>query len=151
MIDIKKQSSGVAAAAVTKEELSAINCFAQRELCAEEVYTFALRLCDNEVDRDFERFDEKCLHELGELFVGKSGLFDHSWSAQGQTARIYRTEVIREVGQKTETGEEYCWLKGWAYLLRTEKNEELMQRMCELSVDGMTVNFPDKLAAWLAG
>ena len=27
-------------------------------------------------------------------------------------------------------------------------NEELMQRMCALGVDGMTVNFPDKLAAY---
>ena len=129
MIDIKKQSSGVAAATVSAEDLAAINAFAQKQLQADEVYTFAIRLCDNEVDRDFERFDEKCLHELGELFVGKSGLFDHSWSAQGQTARIYRTEVIREEGQKTEAGETYCWLKGWAYMLRTEKNKELMQEI----------------------
>jgi len=129
MIEIRKQSSGVAGAVVTAEELKEINAFAQSELGAEEVYTFALRLCDNEVDRDFERFDEKCLHELGALFVGKSGIFDHNWTAQGQTARIYRTEVIREEGQKTAAGDTYCWLKGWAYMLRGSKNEELIREI----------------------
>ena len=34
-------------------ELAAINRFAKSPLRAEEVYTFSLRLCDNEVDRDF--------------------------------------------------------------------------------------------------
>ena len=129
MIEIRKQSSGVAGAAMTAQELKEINAFAQSELGAEEVYTFALRLCDNEVDRDFERFDEKCLHELGALFVGKSGIFDHNWTAQGQTARIYRTEVIREEGQKTAAGDTYCWLKGWAYMLRRSKNEELIREI----------------------
>ncbi len=57
---------------------------------------FAVKLCDNEVDRDFERFDRAALEKLSELFVGRTGIFDHSWSAGGQTARIYRAEVIEE-------------------------------------------------------
>ena len=36
------------------------------------------------------------LNTLGDLFVGKSGIFDHQWTAEGQTARIYRTEMVRE-------------------------------------------------------
>ena len=86
-----------------------------------EVYTFSLRLCDNEVDRDWERFDTAALNTLGDLFVGKSGIFDHQWTAEGQTARIYRTEMVREGAQVTAAGDGYCWLKAWAYLLRTEK------------------------------
>ena len=39
------------------EELEQINRLARRELTAEEVYAFSVRLCDNEVDRDGERFD----------------------------------------------------------------------------------------------
>ena len=38
-------------------ELAAINRFAKSPLRAEEVYTFSLRLCDNEVDRDWERWE----------------------------------------------------------------------------------------------
>lgn len=107
-------------------ELEQINRFAKTALTAEEVYTFSVRLCDNEVDRDFERFDGQALERLGELFLGKSGIFDHQWSASGQTARIYRTEVVREKGQYTMAGDQYCWLKAWAYLLRTGKNADLI-------------------------
>ena len=111
---------------LTKEERDQINRFSKAELTADQVYTFSVRLCDNEVDRDFERFGTEDLERLGELFLGKSGIFDHQWSAKGQTARIYRTEVVREPGTVTAAGDEYRWLKGWAYLMRTEKNQELI-------------------------
>ena len=111
---------------LTKEELDQINRFSKAELTADQVYTFSVRLCDNEVDRDFERFGTEDLERLGELFLGKSGIFDHQWSAKGQTARIYRTEVVREPGTVTAAGDEYRWLKGWAYLMRTEKNQGLI-------------------------
>ena len=90
---------------LTKEELDQINRFSKAELTADQVYTFSVRLCDNEVDRDFERFGTEDLDRLGELFLGKSGIFDHQWSAKGQTARIYRTEVVREPGTVTAAGE----------------------------------------------
>lgn len=109
-----------------REELTDINRFAKTALTEEQVYAFSVRLCDNEVDRDLERFDTAALERLGELFLGKSGVFDHQWTARGQTARIYRTEVVREPSRVTAAGDPYCWLKGWAYLLRTEKNAELI-------------------------
>ncbi|MBR5470723.1 MAG: hypothetical protein IKU81_01225 [Oscillibacter sp.] len=109
-----------------REELEYINRFAKAELKEDQVYVFSVRLCDNEVDRDFERFDTAALEKLGELFLGKSGIFDHQWSAKGQTARIYRTEVVREPAMVTAAGDGYCWLKGWAYLMRTEKNADLI-------------------------
>lgn len=101
----KGKEAGIA---VTAEELARINRFAKKELRAEEVYTFAVKLCDNEVDRDFERFDRAALEELSELFVGRTGIFDHSWSAGGQTARIYRAAVVKavKVSAATPTGYE---------------------------------------------
>lgn len=111
---------------LTAEELERINRFAKTELTAQDVYAFSVRLCDNEVDRDFERFNAEALEKLGELFVGKSGLFDHQWSAEGQTARIYRTEVVWEPAVRTQAGDRSCWLKAWAYMLRTEKNKDLI-------------------------
>ena len=115
--------------AVREEDLTDINRFARTPLKAEEVYCFALRLCDNEVDRDYERFDGGTLAELGDLFVGKTGVFDHQWSAEGQRARIYRTEIVSEPEIKTQAGDGYCWLKAWAYLLRTERNAELIREI----------------------
>ena len=109
-----------------QEHMALINRFAKAELTEEQVYTFSVRLCDNEVDRDYERFGSDALERLGELFLGKSGVFDHQWSAQGQTARIYKTEVVEEPARVTAAGDGYRWLKGWAYLLRTEKNADLI-------------------------
>ena len=107
-------------------DMERINRFEKIPLTIEQVYTFSIRLCDNEVDRDYERFETEGLERLGELFLGKSGIFDYQWSARGQTARIYRTEVVSEPGRITAAGDGYCYLKGWAYLLRTEANGELI-------------------------
>jgi len=108
------------------EDMAQINRFTMEELTADQVFTFAVRLCDNQVDRDQERFPRKTLEELARLFVGKSGIFDHSWTAKGQSARIYRAEVAEEPGQKTAAGDGYCYLRGYAYMLRTESNRDLI-------------------------
>lgn len=107
-------------------ELETLNGFTKTPLSLEDVYLFAVRLCDNQVDRDGEFFDRAALEQLAPLFVGKSGIFDHAWSAKNQTARIYRTEVIPEPGVVPESGESFCYLKGYAYMLRNEANTELI-------------------------
>ncbi len=108
------------------EDMTLINRLARRELAPEEVYTFAVRLCDNDIDRDFERFDDGALDALAELFPGVSGVFDHQWSARGQTARIYRAEVVSDPGVVTSDGRPYIFLKGWAYMMRTAENADLI-------------------------
>ena len=127
-MDIVKQAQGGQTVAVTEEQLTQIGRFSRRPMRAEEVYCFSVRLCDNQVDRDGERFPRRTLEELAELFVGKSGLFDHSWSARGQAARIYAAEVVQEE-KLTRTGEPYCWLKGYAYMVRTADNEGLIREI----------------------
>ena len=107
-------------------ELSAINAFAKAELTADEVYVFSVLLCDNEVDRDHERFSENTLRELGELFVGVTGICDHDWRSENQVARIYRTELVTDKSRKNSLGMDYVYLKGFAYMLRTKENEALI-------------------------
>ena len=107
-------------------ELAAINALGNTSLTAEEVYPFGVRLCDNQTDRDLEYFARADLEQLAELFVGKTGIFDHSWSAKDQRARIYRTELVEEPGVVTEAGEPGCYLKGYAYMLRTAENAGLI-------------------------
>ena len=116
---------------LTKEELDQINRFSKAELREDQVYTFSVRLCDNEVDRDMERFATEDLERLGELFLGKSGIFDHQWSAKGQTARIYRCAVEEEPGRLNHRGEPYKALRAWAYMVRTAANADLI-----LEIDG---------------
>jgi len=128
-MDILKEAGVGAGSGVEAGDLALINALSRKELTAEEVYTFQLRLCDNEVDREWERFPRETLEGLAPLFVGKSGIFDHNWSAHGQAARIYRAEVVEEPGSVTKAGEAACYLKGWAYMLRTEANAELIAQI----------------------
>lgn len=124
-MDITKAGAAVTAQPA-EAELAAIRTFARSELAPEDVYCFSVLLCDNEVDRDFERFTEATLSELRELFVGKTGIADHDWSSERQKARIYRTELITDPERRTSLGAPYMYLKGWAYMLRTEGNAELI-------------------------
>lgn len=110
----------------SSDELSAVNEFARCSLKAEEVYTFCVLLCDNDVDRDFERFSEATLRELGELFVGATGICDHDWRSDNQVARIYRTELVTDKNRKNALGEPCVYLKGYAYMLKTEANAEII-------------------------
>ena len=125
-MNINKQAGVDQGTALDQTELGLINAMSRKKLTGEEVYTFAVRLCDNEVDRDGERFPAETLEELAPLFVGKSGIFDHQWSAAGQTARIYRTELVRDESVLTAAGDPLCYLKGYAYMLRTEGNKDLI-------------------------
>ena len=110
----------------TDEELGLINAYTRRELSADEVYVFSVVLCDNDVDRDGERFTVESLFELEKLFVGKTGIFDHDPSAKNQTARIISCRVENVASRTTATGDEYFCLKARAYLPRTEGNSELI-------------------------
>lgn len=124
----KAAAGGVAsdAGSATAEELELINTYTRRTLTADEVYVFTVVLCDNDVDRDGERFTVESLFALEKLFVGKTGIFDHNPSAKNQTARIISCRVENVASRTTATGDEYFCLKARAYLPRTEGNSELI-------------------------
>ena len=66
----KAAAGGVAsdAGSATAEELELINTYTRRTLTADEVYVFTVVLCDNDVDRDGERFTVESLFRIG-LYV----------------------------------------------------------------------------------
>lgn len=109
-----------------KTTLEKINKFTRRELKEEELYTFSVILCDNEIDRDGERFSDKALDILKSMFIGKTGIFDHKPSTSNQTARIFDTEIITDESRTTKNGEPYKYLKASAYMVRTEDNKNLI-------------------------
>ena len=110
---------------VTAEELKAINKYALEPLEASDVFTFAAVLCDNELDRQYDQFSLKALHEMRKLFVGKTVIKDHYPSADNQVARIYATELV-ETGKFLASGEPYTQLKAHCYMVRTESNKDLI-------------------------
>ncbi len=107
-------------------ELALINQLSRKELSADEVYVFSVVLCDNEIDRDLERFSIEALQELASLYVGKSGIFDHSMKSRDQVARIFSCEVVSFPGQTTKNGEVYHQLKARAYMPRLKRNEDII-------------------------
>ena len=115
-MDVKKEASAAAVGVPNAQQLEKINALAKGTLTAEQVYVFSVRLCDDQVDRDFERFDTEALPVLAKLFVGKSGIVDHKWSAGSQLARIFDTEILTEEGV---TG-----IKAWAYIRRGGAGDE---------------------------
>lgn len=110
----------------TAEELALINKFTLKELKSDDVFIFSVILCDNEIDRDGERFDNNALLKLKELFVGVTGIFDHAQSSKNQSARIFEAQVITDNSRKTSYGEDYKYLKAKAYIPNTEKNQTLI-------------------------
>ena len=111
---------------VSDEELSLINNYTRRELKKDEVYIFTVILCDNDIDREYERFTYESLLKLSELFVGKTGILDHETSSKNQTARIFSCEVETVEGKFNIIGEPYYRLKARAYMPRCEKNNNLI-------------------------
>ena len=112
-----------------EKALEKINQFARKPLSAEQVYCFSVILCDNEIDRDNEKFSIKSLNVLSKLFIGKTGIFDHNPKGENQTARIYDTEVRTYADRTTKDGEQYTALIGYAYMLRTDKNKDLIMEI----------------------
>lgn len=109
-------------------EMELINRYALKELTPDEVYAFSVVLCDNDIDRDGERFDAAGLEKLAKLFVGKTGIFNHSWDANDQVARIYRTGV-EKTGERTALGEERLELRAYAYILRTPEMKSVIDKI----------------------
>ena len=114
---------------VSPQELEKINQYTRREFQAQELYAFSVVLCDNQVDRDFECFTKAALEKLKELFLGKTGIFDHSMRSGGQTARIYDCRVETLPERKNQLGEPYSRLVARAYLPRTAKNQDFITEL----------------------
>ena len=117
-MEVKKATEALAGGIPTAAQLEAINAQAKSAMTAEQVYVFSLRLCDDQVDRDMERFDTGPLPGLAKLFIGKTGILDHHWSAGNQVARIFAAEVVRE--------DRVSYIKAWAYIRRGGANEEVI-------------------------
>lgn len=113
----------------TENDLQLINRYTVKALEADEVFCFNLTLCDNEIDRDFERFSVEALTALAPMFEGRTGIADHSMKTENQHSRIFKTWIEESEIRKTSTGENYTALKARAYIPITPKSEELIEQI----------------------
>ena len=103
---------------LNENEMSLINRQTLRDLQPDEVFAFRMEACDDQIDRDNERFSLSALEKMAELFVGRPVLMDHQWSAGSQTARIYAAQV-EDTGEKKR-------LVLRCYMPRTEKTKDVI-------------------------
>ena len=118
MNDIRKGAATLKGL-VAAEELPLVNAQALRELAEDEVFLFRIAAADDRVDRDCERFTAETLKELAALFIGKTVIMDHNWTAKNQTARIYAGDV------EEADGVSRMILR--AYMLKTEETAEAIR------------------------
>lgn len=124
------KSASVESQDVTDEDLKKINKFTLSPLTSEEVFTFKLVMGDNELDdRNYEPFNLNALKDLKKLYIGKTMIKDHKRSADNQIARIYDTELVEDSNKLTGAGEVFTKLIAKCYMVKTEKNADLIQEI----------------------
>lgn len=106
-------------------DIDLVNRFAKATLKPEDVYCFSMNICDNDIDTDIEQFTDETLKSLAPMFVGKTMLTDHWWSALKQVARIYRTEFI-DLSGRNAIGEQLKAIRADAYIPITESTQQLI-------------------------
>lgn len=120
------KSANVELSEVTSEDLKKINKFTLSPLKAEDVFTFKVKMGDNETDdRNFEPFNLQALKDLKNLYIGKTVIKDHWRRADNQVARIYDTELITDP-KLTKAGEPFTTLVAKVYMVKTESNKDLI-------------------------
>ena len=115
-MEIQKEAGLLRGGVPGESDLKLIHALSRRELKAEEVFTFRLAACNDQVDRDDERFTEEALQGFAALFPGRPVLMDHRWSAATQTARVYAAAVEDKPGGGRQ-------LVLSCYMPRTDKTE----------------------------
>lgn len=115
--------------AIANDDMELINQFSRKELTADDVYIFNVTLCNNDIDRDNERFSVDALNQLAKLFVGKTGISDHSMRSADQKARIFSTWVEQKSGATTVDGQPLYCLMARAYMLNNDANKALIDEI----------------------
>ena len=121
---------GVENQEVTDEELRKINKFTLTPLKADEVFSFKLIMGDNGLDdRNYEPFNLNALKDLQKLYIGKTMIKDHRRTADNQIARVYDTELVQDSSKTLKSGEIYTKLIAKCYMVKIEKNADLISEI----------------------
>lgn len=105
-------------AAVSDADMAAINAQALTPLRPEDVFVFRCEACNDQPDRDYERFPLETLQALAPMFVGRTVICDHNWAAGNQTARIYSACVENRDGRNA--------LVVCCYMLRNDATKDVV-------------------------
>ena len=99
-------------------ELAIINAYTTREVSEDDVYVFSMVLCDNDIDKDNERFTSQALLTLSNLLVGQTGIVDDVIRSKQLSPRIFTCDVERVDGETNSIGHTLYQLVARAYILK---------------------------------
>lgn len=120
------KSGNVEVEEISDDDLKKINKYTLVPVTKEEVFTFKVNACDNELDdRNFEPFNLNALKDLKNLYLGKTVIKDHSRKAENQIGRVYDTNLIQN-GKMTGANEPFTTLQLKCYMIKTENNKDLI-------------------------
>jgi hypothetical protein len=138
---IKKKSliSEVSTAANDVKDIDLINKHTIVPLTEDDVFTFKIRLCDNEIDRVFDGMTDKFLEEFKERGSNLTGISNHDWSSNNQVSRLYDTEIITDETRTNKIGEPYKYVLGKAYTLK--RFEEYIEKISAGLLKETSVSF----------
>lgn len=109
--------------------LEKINRYTRRTFNANEVYVFSMKLCDNEIDCDNERFSIDALCKLSKLFIGKTGVIRTNQQNNDYTARIYDCRVGTKDTVITSYNEPYTYLIADTYIPIVDVNKGIIEEL----------------------
>lgn len=125
--NIINKAASVSRNAINDADFEKINKYALREMTADDVFTFKVKMADNSTDdRNFEPFTLNALKQLKDLYVGRTMGKDHKHSADTQCARIYDTDLVESDKTNGVNGEKVYDLVAKCYMARTKENEGLI-------------------------
>lgn len=121
------------------KDIDLINKHTIVPLTEDDVFTFKIRLCDNEIDRVFDGMTDKFLEEFKEKGSNLTGISNHDWSSNNQVSRLYDTEIITDDTKTNKIGEPYKYVLGKAYTLK--RFEEYIEKISAGLLKETSVSF----------
>ena len=83
-----------------------------------DYYVFKIILCNNDVDKDHDRFSIPTLYQIRDMAIGKNGILDTMPSKENKSiiARIFDCSVEYDKGKTTIDGEPLLYVQAYAFL-----------------------------------
>ena len=137
----------------TDEQLVRINQFTRKPLTADEIYVGQLRLANNAIDRDGERFSEEVLARFAATTIRKTMLMDHSReSKDSAVGKFFDVSIEKMALQQAnaETGEdlqlpagetEAQFLSPWFYIPVKGVDEQVIVKIDAGIYDFASIGF----------
>lgn len=83
---------------------------------SEGLYYFDIHVCDNDIDRDNERFSLSALADISDKLPGVTIISDHDASSKNQIGRVESAEVVLDTQKLTKTGEPFFKVRAKGYV-----------------------------------